>query len=221
MSVLFPDACQFCGALVDKGARVCSKCVKSLPIIKGEICTRCGLELSNCFCKIGDFAFESNIAPYRYEGPAKAIICRYKFLKLPQLATPMSAEMVAVIKRSYATVDFDCVTYVPMTFFKFFKRRFNQSYLLANSISKELDIPLEKVLLKKPGAKTQKHQNRRERFKNIRNKFCVRSDVHGKTILLVDDVMTTGATLSECARVLKLAGAKRILTVTYAITYKK
>lgn len=218
--MIYPNRCQFCGELLEKDKRICSDCASVLPVINGKTCIRCGLEIENCTCKPGDFAFVSNSAPYRYVGPVKSIIKRLKFKNLPQLAVLMSEEMVSVINERYKDINFDFVTYVPSVFYNRIPRGFNQAHLLAKYISKRLDIPLKMTLGRKWGGKEQKSQSARARFKNIKGRIYTLSKVKG-TVLLVDDVMTTGATLSECAYMLKKAGASQVFCVTYAITCKK
>lgn len=219
---IYPSSCLYCGEKLDTGERVCADCMDKLPVILGETCSRCGLEIGDCNCKVGDFAFVSNIAPYRYDGPVKSIVKRMKFGKLPQLLKPMSDDMLSVFNRRYGEIEFDAVSYVPMSTLARLERGFNQSEILAHKLSSSLGVPLRSTLKKKFGVRPQKKMKTiTQRRKNVNNKFYTIADVKGQTILLVDDVSTTGSTLSECAKTLKRAGAEQVFCITYAITCKK
>ena len=219
---IYISGCIFCGKKLNAGDRVCRECIESLPLITGEICTRCGLETVNCNCKVGDFAFESNVAPYRYDGSVKSIVKRMKFSKLPQLLKPMFDDMLATFRRRYDLISFDAVTYVPADTLSRLERGFDQSEELAHKFSQSLGIPMRKTLEKKYGTRPQKAMKTlNQRRGNVRGKFKAISDVKGLTLLLVDDVATTGSTLSECAKTLRRAGAKQVFCITYAITCKK
>ena len=117
--------------------------------------------------------------------------------------------------------DFDCVCEVPMRGRDRRRRGYNQAELLAKHTAKLLNIPHKKrLLIKTKNTKTQHSQNMEQRWMNIRNVFAVNSkyDVTGKTVLLIDDIKTTGATLDECARTLKLKGALEVYCATALIT---
>ncbi len=222
MSLLFPDRCMYCGEIIiDSKVPICDECIKNMPVFKEKCCNICGRETAQCFCKIGDFAFDRNISVMRYDGVAKTIIRRMKFGKKPQLISFLANEMALKIKKEYKDKAFDFVTFVPMHPIKQMRRGFNQSYELAKIIAYKLDIPLYPTLKKKFKFKSQKNLKRKDRFKNIRGTFKSINKYTGKNILIIDDIMTTGATLSECALTLKRSGALHVFTATFAITYKK
>ena len=222
MSLLFPDRCYFCGEILsDSKISICDKCIKELPVIKGETCKKCGREKGGCYCESDKFYFTRNVSLMRYEGPAINIIKRMKFNQYPQLTVYMGDEISKLVKNKYETVDFDFITYVPMHPYYEFRRKFNQARLLAERVGRYLDLEVKSTLSKSFSLKTQKHLGRTERFKMARGKYHANDSFKGKTILLIDDVMTVGATLNECARVLIKAGAKQVYTATFAITCKK
>ena len=112
----------------------------------------------------------------------------------------------------------DCLVPVPLHPSKFRKRGFNQAELLAREFGKELNIPIRLLLRKNKETKDQKNLNRMERKKNVKNVFCVNvAEIKKgipKSILLIDDVSTTGSTLTECAKALKAQGVQKVSFLT-------
>ena len=222
MSLLFPDRCYFCGKLIaDPKVKICDECVKILPIIKGDTCQKCGREVGGCYCESDKFSFTRNISLLRYEGPVVDLIKRMKFSQYPQLTVFMGDELAKLVKNKYESVNFDFVTYVPMHPYYEFRRKFNQAELLAERVADYMKLDVVKTLKKSFSFKTQKQLDRKERIQKAKGMYKAIDSFEGKTILLVDDVMTVGATLNECAKVLLKAGADSVYTVTFAITCKK
>ena len=114
--------------------------------------------------------------------------------------------------------EFDLIVPVPLHPTKQRERGFNQAAVLAQALSKRTSLPVGKALRRVRYTKTQTAFDRAERMQNLRHAFCLRprADVQGLRVLLVDDVLTTGSTLSECARVLKKAGASSVYAATAA-----
>ena len=130
--------------------------------------------------------------------------------------------MSLFIKQGFSDVDFDIITYVPLHSLRKFQRGYNQSYLLARKISEILNIPLaDNILGAKFRFKTQHSTSLKLRFDNVKNKYFCKYKLNGKTVLLVDDIKTTGATLNECAKQLMISGANKVYCVTGLITDKK
>lgn len=222
ISLVYPDRCYYCGEyMYGNKILICKNCLRTLPLIKGNKCNVCGREEFCCYCKAGDFAFERNISFMRYDGPCKDIISRYKFGKIPQLSEFMGDELSKLIKTEYDGIHFDYVTYVPMHPINKLRRQFNQSELLAGVVAKYLGVPLVNSLKKRFSFKQQKQLGKDERIKQIRDKFKSRLKFNNSTILLIDDVFTTGATLNECSRVLINSGVDKVYTASFAISYKK
>lgn len=221
MSYLYPDKCYFCGGLTVSGAPVCKECLSKLATVSQNLCPRCGADIEYCNCKAGDFAFLRNISFFHYDGPVALLIKRMKFHNSPQLTRFMADFMINQIRDKYKDFTFDFVTYVPSSRLKLAKNGYNGAQLLAERVAYELSLPLRTVMRKKFSLKSQKTSNKSERRKNVRGKFVSLCALNGETVLLIDDIMTTGSTMSECARVMKNSGAKEILCSTFAITLKK
>lgn len=220
LAMIFPQRCPFCGKVVQKGAEACAECAEKLPLVTGTICKTCGRGLKYCHCHGRRFQFERCVAPFYYEGPAKHGIMRLKFYGARMVAKSFGAYIADTVRREYAGELFDFVTAVPLSRGEMRKRGFNQSGVVAQALAENLGLNFYEAL-KKPGEiKPQRKCKGRVRWGNVFGAFKVCGDVCGKTILLVDDVETTGATLNECARVLRLAGAGRVYCAVIACVKK-
>lgn len=171
------------------------------------------------YCRQDKPRFNSARAFCIYDGAARKLCVNLKFGDSLHLAPPM-ARMMHIMGEDLVKQS-DLIAPVPLHFRRRFMRRFNQSSLLALHISREAKKPYEPFLLKRiRHTKQQTQLNKEERKKNVRGAFSIGNnfDVKGKTILLVDDVLTTGATLSSCAKTLKEAGAKKVYCLVFART---
>ena len=132
-------------------------------------------------------------------------------------ANGMADEMAKTIKKQYNHINFDAITYVPLSKSRERARGYNQSKLIAEKLSKTLNVPLEDTFYKAYENPPQRNQSARQRRATVFGAFDVNENINpvGKTYLIVDDVKTTGATLSECAAVLDSYGA----TATYATVF--
>mgnify|MGYP000079276889 CR=1 FL=1 len=220
LSFIYPKRCAFCGNV--SKLHICDECRENLPIISKSICRRCGCEKELCSCGPVYNSYKECIAPFYYEGPAKKAVYCLKFKKVPENAHILSSYMISSIERYYHSKNFDCVTAVPAHIINKFKRGYNQAEILARYISKAINLPyIKRGLIKTKITKHQKNITMLDRLSNINGAFRKgKFDFTGKRVLLVDDVKTTGATLNECAKVLKNAGAREVYCITFAITKK-
>lgn len=165
------------------------------------------------------FFFNQAFSVCRYEGVIKDCIHLFKYRSKLSLVKPLSKLMVDFAHNFLDMENIDLILPVPLASSKLRQRQFNQAKLLAKSISCAFSKELkDKLLIKiKPGV-AQVNLSRTERLKNVRGSFKVRHQLlfKNKNILLVDDVLTTGATINECARMLLDAGAKRVNAFTLA-----
>ena len=195
--LLFTNKCTYCGKLVNKGETLCENCRDNLPRIKGERCKYCGAGKDRCKC---------NKHKMRYDGDFMA----YHFAK----------DMAKQVEKDFCDIGFDYITFVPISSFQRRHRDYNQSELLATELSKLLLLPVNNVLEKIFDNDIQHESSQHRRKGNVLGIYDVRekADVKGKIILLVDDIKTTGATLNECAKILKIRGAEKVYCVTVALT---
>lgn len=209
--------CDLCGKEVFSGERVCTDCIKALPLNNGAICPFCGRKVGEagaCLdCKEKPLGAEKARSVCVHEGKAAETVLRYKrgaryFCRtFAYLALP-------VLQREFADADF--LTFVPMTKKAVKKRGYNQAQLFGEQLARLSGKPLYEVLVKKKDTEQQKSLGRREREENLTGCFGVtgKETVKGKKVLLIDDVMTTGATVGEISSVLKKAGAASVYVLT-------
>ncbi|MDD6729025.1 MAG: phosphoribosyltransferase family protein [Eubacteriales bacterium] len=218
---VIPKRCELCGEVVEVKETVCPDC-KNPPRIAPPVCEKCGCSKADCICKNKN-EFKRIVAPYYYTDKIVAAVHRFKDGNMEFLAKRFILDMTKCVKENYGDISFDAVTFVPMRFWDEFKRGYNQSELLAKGIADNIDVPIMKLLAKTERTKPQKAQSERQRKVNVFGVFDVtdKDFVQDKTILLVDDVKTTGSTLNECAKMLKIYGAKEVYCVSLAIVKHK
>lgn len=200
LEVLFPPRCLVCRRVVSPGEKFCRDCSWKLP--KEPFLRVFSLPGS------GQTGFRT-AAPLGYDGGFRKTIHRLKFRGKRGLAGPIGRLMAETA--AHFREPFDCVAWVPMSKKKKRRRGYDQSELLARSAAETLGLPVFALLEKVRETKTQHKLSRREREKNVKGCYGVSKDfsesVPGKNILLIDDIVTTGATLRECASMLYRAGA--------------
>lgn len=221
-AAFFPNTCASCGEVTEQGEPLCDFCREMLvrcdPIKR---CIRCGKDKKNCECKYRIFRFDGCIAPFINKQPAKTALYSFKFRRRLSNADYFAEQMALCVKNEYRDIKFDGVTFVPMHRLRLLKRGFNQSRVLAEKISEILSIPLIDTLICLKAGPRQHDLFGKERFKNVKGRYAAKGSASGKTLLLVDDIRTTGATLDECAGQLFSAGAEAVYCVTALITEKK
>ncbi|MDR3552805.1 MAG: ComF family protein [Clostridia bacterium] len=224
LSLFYPKRCAFCGSVLKGDQAVCEKCAATLPFIRGEACPHCGRAREYCCCSGRGFGFDRCVAPLYYEGATRAGICRVKFHGKKGYITQLAELTADTVRREYAGIAFDAAVAVPMSRRELRSRGFNQSALFCRALCAELGIAFRGDLLQKPlDTRPQRSCKADQRWRNVSGVFTVRkpASVSGKTILLVDDIITTGATLNECAQVLKKAGAAHVCCAVIAAVRQK
>jgi ComF family protein len=151
--------------------------------------------------------------------PADKLIHHFKYRKKTKLAQLLGRAMAALIRADHILKSADMVVPVPLFWWKQLRRGYNQAQLLAEIIGPETNLEVQDIVRRVKHTRTQTRLQESKRRKNVRNAFIVDADdVANKNILLIDDVLTTGATMNECARVLKQAGAREVYSCVAAIT---
>ncbi|MFA4980995.1 MAG: ComF family protein [Candidatus Omnitrophota bacterium] len=226
MNLLYPMRCYACGkdleALNKYG--VCDDCVSRIRKNPAPFCRICGrpVEKSSCLCaecKRSAPFFDRAYSAYLYEGVLKELIHKFKYNGKIRLSRILSKHTADFIEDNGDIVkDIDIITCVPLQNNRLRERGFNQSRILAFNISERAGIPFADTLEKRVSTRHQNELSRDERLSNLKGAFAVRAeaDIYGLAVLLIDDVMTTGATLSECSRALRDAGAKEVRCLTLA-----
>ncbi|MBO5782864.1 MAG: ComF family protein [Clostridia bacterium] len=210
--------CYNCQAEVFNGQIFCSDC-KDLVPYNTLYCLKCGrkiLQYGYCMdCRHTLPVFEKARSLFVYEGQAVQFIHAFKNGN-PHFAQGFAKEALSIVRREF--VDADFLTFVPMTKQAKDNRGYNQSELFARSMSEMSGISVEEIFEKKRDTPEQKNLTRSERQNNLKGVFHVkhRSICKDKTVLLLDDTLTTGATANELAKLLYGAKAKKVYLLTIA-----
>jgi len=215
--------CPYCDKIINRNEELCENCKENLPKIKEETCNFCGAEKKRCGCKKHRMGYDGITSPFYYEGGIKECIHKFKFNSRDYLGTILAEAMVEKVEKDFKDIHFDFVCFVPFSKMQRLRRNYNSSEILANKISSKLGIPFKSVLVKLFDTGTQHSMKVKNRSGNVFGVYDVKEsvDVKGKTILLVDDIKTTGATLNECAWIMKIRGAQKVYCVTAALTGKE
>lgn len=230
LHVVLPVACASCDTPLtdDPVPFFCRTCWTAIRPFKGPSCPRCGLPFASdvaltyspdhlCLsCRQRLPAFTQAWACYAYEPPLQDAIHLFKYRGKVILADALGA----LLRHAWQTPpDVDLLMPVPLHPSRLRTREYNQSLLLADELNRRLRIPLiYDNLVRVRATPSQTELSRTARLKNLRRCFSVRrpDDVAGKRVLRVDDVMTTGTTVNECAKALRTAGADDVYVVTLA-----
>ncbi len=216
ISYFFPSVCSLCKSFeIQAPIQLCEPCKNQLEELNDSVCPRCGDPASSELgsytcgdCLKSDLPFESCRSIYSLKKPFSDLLYLFKF-KNSELCLNLFTEKLSAQISSMPTLDY--LLPVPSHWFSLIRRGYNPSLILAKALSKKVKIPLEFSSLKRvKRGSAQKTLNRQQRLKNIRNVFSLtkKHPFKNKKVLLIDDVYTTGATLIECAKVLKKAGAE-------------
>lgn len=220
---LYPARCIFCGKLMDEEKLICADCIKEKILVVGKVCGLCGVEKALCSCGARKHQYERKIACVYYKGDVRRGIARLKFYRHTMLAKHYGTLLAQNVKSKYSKIAFDAVIPVPMNRIKELSRGYNCTELLSREVERINNIPIiNDVLFRRLRGAPQKRVSLERRAANVLDKFYVKNHekILGKTLLLIDDVCTTGATLNECAKMLKIYGAKKVYAASFAVVVK-
>ena len=217
LSILFPKRCLWCDQVIGfADGCACEEAFKKLVLPNTPLSLN---QYEGCRGEV-DQAW----ACYTYKNPVKQTFYRLKFEKEPELAVPLGQKMADKAMKCKLADQFDCVVPVPVSKETFRERGYNQSALLAQEVAREIHLPCTDNWLKKTKeTEKQMELGREERLENVKGAYVVEShsELQGKRVLIIDDVLTTGSTVNECAKTLLSAGVKScgaftLMTVTHA-----
>jgi ComF family protein len=224
-SLFYPPLCVVCSSNVDEREYLCEGCRSRAPRIISPFCAKCSEPFSgaitqtfscaNCAHRI--LHFDAAVAAYRSRGFVRKLVHDFKYGRQRHLRYPLAAWLGETMSDPRLRGRrFDLI--VPVHSARERERGFNQATLLAELLSGRIAVPLRHVLERIRYTTTQTAYDRAERMENLHNAFRLRKkmNVRELRVLLIDDVLTTGSTLSECARVLKEAGAISVHAATAA-----
>jgi len=224
----YPVCCWGCGRVwPGPGELLCQQCHSEL-VDHGLLrCGRCGqfvgpgaLVGGGCWeCRDRRFAFASAVATVPYGKVAQDMVHRFKYNGHGYLARVMAELMAGVAVLERLDVLCDVVAAVPLHWSRRLTRGFDQAAVLASEVGARVALPVAgRLLVRTRATLSQAGLSRRERVRNVAESFAVRAsaEVMDRTVLLIDDVLTTGATADACARAFESAGCRRVFVLTFA-----
>ncbi|MGN0819673.1 MAG: ComF family protein [Christensenellaceae bacterium] len=217
--------CRLCHREVFNGERFCEECRKGITENDESICVKCGrkttVSVKRCFSCSYDWQVDKARSVYIYEGNVSLAIKKFKFRNERYLGDVFAEKLYETyLKNAFSA---DLITFVPVTRARKFFRSFNHSEYLARKLAELCGTECVGLLKKVKETDNQFRLKRDERQKNLKGSFEADKSlpIQGKKILVVDDVLTTGATSDEIARILKKGGAKSVYLLTVASTVLK
>jgi len=236
VSVLFPAGCRLCERVLVHASTVpiCEECLGSFAAVGGAVCETCGQPLAAWSlggareeraaeklicpdCQTREYGFDRARSYALYKAGLVRAIVLLKFERVEPLGRWFAGRLAEVVRRDGLAAD--VVVPVPLHRQRERERGYNQADLIARPLARKLDLPYRAVLLVRTKPRPDKHiLSLEERWDSVRGAFATRPGikVDNLRVLLVDDVMTTGATLDACARALSRAGAKSVIGLTVA-----
>ncbi len=233
LDLLLPPICHICHAFIPNAGtlHICPRCREQLSPVSSPLCPLCGIPFIGAggdhrcgHCLAHPPHFERALSHYRYEGAIRELLHSFKYNRRTHLRAPLALLTLEWLPPFLAEHSPHLIVPVPLHPSRLRQRGFNQAVLIGTVLSRQLSLPLiPDALVRTRVTEPQITLPAAERRTNVHDAFAVKKPecVAGKRILLLDDVMTTGSTVNECARVLKKAGAVHIMVVTVARTARE
>ena len=225
LDFVYPPSCPICGELIGSHGSLCSKCWTTFNWISNPKCFKCGypfpadLDLGPTplcpHCAAGECDLDFIRSACVYDDTSKNIMLPFKHASMLKYQKLMSSAMINCLRD--LNLDVDIVVPVPLAYKRLFKRGYNQATLLARPIAKYFNAVLDIDSITRKYKPDMGHKTSKQRHENVRGVFnIVDKEVFcGKKILLVDDVMTSGATFYELNRILRNAGVSAVYAVSF------
>ncbi len=208
LDLVWPRHCEVCHRPVDRPARyICAECLNRIPLVRPED---------------GIYEIRNAASAVRFECETREMVLAFKFDRHIWLRDDFVDWMEAAANARFDMAAVDLVVPMPTTAFHRMDRGYNPCALLAEELARRIGRVCRPVLARKGRFERQGSLDEKERAENVRDTFEVKRPdlVRGRTVLVVDDIMTTGATLAECAKTLEGGGASRVWSVTLARTIR-
>lgn len=230
LDVFLPPICHICHSFIPNAGtlHICPACCELLPPISSPLCPACGIPFlgvgddHRCgACLIHPPHFDTARSAFLYEGAIRDLIHSFKYHQQTHLRYPLALLMLAVVTDIMRDHRLNLIIPVPLHRSRLRQRGFNQAVLLGRVLSHRLLIPMQfDTLARTRRTEPQVELSASERRQNVKGAFSVHKPdkIVGRRILLIDDVMTTGSTMDECANELKKAGATTVIATTIART---
>ena len=220
LELIFPSRCAGCSELTGKGPALCEKCARSLQTYDSLFCGVCMARLpeGKKICH-PDSPFILGAAINYHSGAAGALIRELKFKRNKKIAKFLADLLASYLKKLPLTLSSYEILAMPLSSARQRERGFNQAGLIAEELSPLVSVPILPggLIRTKHSAPQSKIRGRKERLQNVSGAFSAKPElVAGKNIILLDDVITSGATMFEAARALKSAGVRKIIALAAA-----
>jgi len=206
INLIFPNVCGICDN-----------------ICRESLCKKCKIKLNNIvqnkIDKYTDRNFEKHLYIFKYEGIIKEKLINFKFNEKPYIYKVFINFLIKNKKICRFLKSYDIIIPVPIHYNRKVTRGYNQSALIAKDLAKNLNVRYEdKILFKRVNNKPQSTKNKEDRKENVIGVYYTKNEYKllNQKVLLLDDIYTTGSTVNECAKVLKIAGAKKVDIITIA-----
>lgn len=225
---ILPQSCLVCRKELE-GPPVCNDCLDLIPVVPSPRCPVCGRPtprvrslqpVPRCRWCRGRAELDRGRAWTLFVPPLDRIVHHFKYRQGLGLGRILGLGMTLVMRHDPVLARSDLIVPVPLYWLKKMRRGYDQARILARVVGRETGVPVGDALRRTRFTRTQTKLPARRRPGNVRDAFRLRRgfDVTGMKVVVVDDVMTTGATIRECARVLKDAGAEKVYSLVAAIT---
>lgn len=225
LNVIYPRRCAICDRILnDPKSGACNTCIQKVKYIFEPKCKKCGKPLpnsTNVFCEDCEkrkHYFDRGISLFVYNEPMKNSIFHFKYKNRREYVKFYGQEISRYLGKEIIQFKADALVPVPLYKGKLQRRGFNQAELLAIEIGKNMGIPVKKnLIIRTKNTRPQKELNHTERENNLKKAFKIyQNDVKLNTVVLVDDIYTTGSTVDAIAKILKSQGIQKIYYVTLA-----
>lgn len=219
---IYPNRCPICGKFIRWDKLICDDCEKVLPLHNESLCEKCGKDK----CLDHDqLYFDGIFTLMRYEDSGKEAIYRLKYDRELNFAEYSAEKLCEVLTDKKLDSKIDCITAVPMNKSKKLERGYNQAERLAHFVAVKLKKPENHKLICRTADTAEQHTLSADERKAYAERIFYpsgnHSDIKGKTLLLCDDVYTTGSTMNACSKILKESGAEKIYCIAIATTLLK
>lgn len=223
LDCLYPEKCAGCEEIIEDGKYLCDYCSLKMDNTNYKLmCSKCGFEKDYCRCKIREYHYLGAVSTFKNSGIAKKVYYSYKLGRREELADIFAIRAARAVKAVFGDMMFDAVCCVPTAHRSKLKRGFDHSEQIAVKLADRLDIRFLPDVLKTRHFKPLQHKSTfPQRVENVRGKYYTDKKINADRVLIFDDILTSGATLDECAKELLFAGAKEVYCVTVLATYSK
>ena len=232
LDVILPPLCHVCRSFIPNAGtiHICPACREKLPQVSSPHCPVCGIPFTGTgedhrcgACLTNPPHFDTARAAFLYEGAIRDLIHSFKYKQHTHLRRPLAFLTLEMARELVSDLAPNIIIPVPLHRSRLRQRGFNQAVLLGRTLSQQLNLPLlPDTLIRTRPTEPQINLSATERMVNVKGAFSVNRPglIAGKRILLLDDVMTTGSTMNECAKELKKAGADVVIAATIARTVR-